>query len=330
MRGPRTGHERRFDWIAPIIPSSRSRRSSGIPSAAGGSPPPLGPGSRNSSSVRNCSRRRSRFSATSRHGLLVSGICPPILCRVVDPRPRIHRMVYHGEFGGLRMMKLRHLLVPGNEHRPLAALRHDVLRDELPVHGYGLRLAAHTTCFSRYCQPDCRRSAPPSASRSWARGPGLRQPGSGQRSAPGFLRGDDAVPTRRHPSHFPAIRAGLPDADFPSGGMATDSEAGEFAVPEDRVLPDLQRLERPSQNRLFPEPRLAVRTTPFNPGFPPRMNAWCHKAAQRARTFVTPCRWDSTAALHRDPRHQHIMRVRESRHRQGNLVIIFWSQRLLW
>ena len=143
MRGPRTGHERRFDWIAPIIPSSRSRRSSGIPSAAGGSPPPLGPGSRNSSSVRNCSRRRSRFSATSRHGLLVSGICPPILCRVVDPRPRIHRMVYHGEFGGLRMMKLRHLLVPGNEHRPLAALRHDVLRDELPVHGYGLRLAAH-------------------------------------------------------------------------------------------------------------------------------------------------------------------------------------------
>ena len=36
MRGPRTGHERRFDWIAPIIPSSRSRRSSGIPSLARG------------------------------------------------------------------------------------------------------------------------------------------------------------------------------------------------------------------------------------------------------------------------------------------------------
>ena len=79
---------------------------------------------------------------------------------------------------------------------------------------------------------------------------------------PRFLRGDDAVPAHRHPLRRLAVRAGLDDVGLPARGVDTNPEAGKFAVPEDRVLLDLQRLDRPPRDRLRPEPR-HIRASPF-------------------------------------------------------------------
>ena len=292
----------------PPAPSADAgSRACGSPSgSAAGSPPPsrpipalprsasssARPSRLSSSGVRNRSRFSSRFRITSRHGLLPSAIRPLSSAALYDARERIDHLVRHHRRVAERMMELRH---PGHGRPPAPAVCRAPGRcaSRSPA---GSPPRSSPCSAPRRGPPDSAGRDPPPSARSRASPPAA--PGTGSRPAlmrsrmsPARRRASSGVMTPCSPTvtRCAALppRAGLRDVDLHPRRIHPHPEAGELAVPEHRVLLDLERLHRAPRDRLRPQPGHAG-SPPTSPR--PRPRRRCPRRGRRPPSTPRPAR----------------------------------------